>query len=93
MIEKTSPAGWVVQVTIPAPVSELVSPGSRLAAISGRAPSFKYFNVAIAAPGKAIEAIRENWAEAMDREASTVRGLSAEEISSLGLTLGQVRPA
>ena len=59
------------------------------------APSFQYFNVAIAAPNKAIEATTKFLAkgEATDGEKSVVRGLSAREIAALRLEAGEVKPA
>jgi hypothetical protein len=57
------------------------------------APSFRYFNVALAAPEKAIEATRKHVAEANDEEVSAVRRLSLGEIAALGLASGEVRPA
>jgi hypothetical protein len=57
------------------------------------APSFKYFNVAIAAAGKAIEATSKHLADAEDRETSVVRPLSLAEIAALGLKPGDVVPA
>jgi hypothetical protein len=56
------------------------------------APSFKYFNAAIAVAGKAIEAAK-HFAEAEDREAHVVRSLSSGEIAALGLAPGEVKPA
>ncbi len=64
------------------------------AAVLG-APSFEYYNVAIAAPNKAIEATAKHLAkgDAKDGEKSVVRGLSAREIAALKLEAGQVKPA
>ena len=56
-------------------------------------PTFEYFNVAIGAPGKAVEATTKQLAEGRDREARVVRALSTEEIASLSLKAGQVAPA
>jgi hypothetical protein len=58
-------------------------------------PSFPYFNVAIAAPFKAIEATREHLAgtEDKDREISVVRGVSEPEIVALRLNVGDVKLA
>jgi hypothetical protein len=56
------------------------------------APSFQYFNAAIAAAGKAVEAAK-HFAEAGDREAHVVRALSSEEVVALGLKDGEVKPA
>jgi hypothetical protein len=61
------------------------------------APSFEYFNVAIAAPDKAIEATTEHLAakspEAKTWEMSVVRKLSSGEILAISLKAGEVRPA
>jgi len=94
MTDKASPAGWVVQLTIPAQVSEDAQ--SRWVGRQGLGPpSFRYFNVAIAVPFKAIEATRVHLAgtEDKDREMSVVRGLSEPEIVALGLNVGDVKPA
>jgi hypothetical protein len=53
------------------------------------APSFKYFNAAIAVAGKAIEAAKQLAAG----EASVVRTLSSGEVAALGLQDGEVKPA
>ena len=94
MTDKATPAGWVVQLTIPVPVSENAQ--SRwVGRPSLGPPIFRYFNVAIAAPFKAIEATREHLAgtEDKDREMSVVRGLSEPEIAALSLNVGDVKPA
>jgi hypothetical protein len=94
MTDKASPAGWVVQLTIPALPSE--DARSRWVGRLGLGPpSFRYFNVAIAAPFKAIEATKEHLAgsEDKDREMSVVRGLSEPEIAALNLNVGEVKPA
>ena len=59
------------------------------------APSFQYYNVAIAAPNNAIEATAKHLvaADAADGEKSVVRGLSAAEIAALHLKTGEVKPA
>jgi hypothetical protein len=96
MIDKASPAGCVVQVTVPA----LIDPGKVEAVrwigptLPG-APSFKYFNVAIAAHDKAIEATMKHLAkgEAMDGEMSVVRALSPGEVAALHLKAGEVKLA
>ena len=96
MTDKARPAGWVVQVIIPTKPEQSALPGARWrgvgAALLG-APTFKYFNVAIAAAGKAIEATTKHLADPEDRETSVVRGLSSEEIAVLGLNAGEVKPA
>jgi hypothetical protein len=60
------------------------------------APSFEYFNVAIAAPDKAMEATTKHLAksaEAKAGEMSVVRKLSSGEIAALSLEAGEVKPA
>jgi hypothetical protein len=96
MTEKTPPAGWVVQVTIPAPPAPPRADGTRwIGAVVLGAPSFQYFNVAIAVPNSAIEATTKHLAktDAADGEKRVVRGLSAGEIAALRLKAGEVRPA
>ena len=59
-------------------------------------PSFKYFNVAIAAPDKAMEATTKYLAKGADAnagEVSVARKLSSGEIAALSLKAGEVRPA
>ena len=57
MIDKSIPAGWVVQVAIPAKseAREADAPW-RPSVMLVSAPTFEYFNVAIAAADKAIAA-------------------------------------
>ena len=96
MNQKAHPAGWVVQVTIPAPIAPPRADGSRwIGAVALSAPSFQYYNVAIAAPKNAIEATTKHLAkaEAKDGEMSVVRALSSAEIAALSLKAGEVRPA
>ena len=93
MTDKAPPAGWVVQVIIPAVPAEPGTPGALRGLISVAAPSFKYFNVAIAGPSKAMEATTKHAAEAKHREVSVVRALSSEEIAELRLKDGEVKPA
>jgi hypothetical protein len=59
------------------------------------APSFQYYNVAIAAPSNALEATAKHLAaaNAADGEKSVVRELSAGEIAALKLKAGEVKPA
>jgi hypothetical protein len=84
MSNDTPPAGWVVQVVIPAQSPEWI--GATLPGV----PSFKYFNAAFAVVGKAIEAARQLAAAG---EGSVVRGLSSGEIAALGLQPGEVKAA
>jgi hypothetical protein len=61
------------------------------------APSFEYFNVAIASPDKAVEATTKYLAkgrvDAEDVHAITVRDLSPAEVAALRLKSGEVKPA
>jgi hypothetical protein len=96
MTEKAPPAGWVVQVSVPAPIAPPRADGTRwIGAVALSAPSFQYYNVAIAAANNAIEATTKHLAkaEARDGEMSVVRGLSSAEIAALKLKAGEVRPA
>jgi hypothetical protein len=91
MIEKPSPAGWVVQVTTQGKPSLTPSATGRLSSILG-APSFQYFNVAIAGDLKAVEAV-SRLADAEGKESSVVRGLSVQELDALSLKAGEIKPA
>jgi hypothetical protein len=84
MPDKAPPAGWVVQIVIPAQSGEWVG------ATLPDAPLFKYFNAAIAVAGKATEAARDLVAAG---EGSVVRALSLAELVALGLLPGEVKPA
>ena len=94
MINKTSPAGWIVQVTIPAPVP-LPDVARWIGPVVLSAPSFQYFNVAVAAPNSAVEAATKHLAgdEPKHGEVRALRGLTAGEIAALKLAAGEVRPA
>jgi hypothetical protein len=84
-------AGWVVQVTVPAPPPP---PEAKWSASRGRAaPSFRYFNVAIGDALKALAATAKHLAEPEEGEMRVVRGLSSEEIAALSLVADQVKPA
>jgi len=94
MTDKTPPAGWVVQVTVPAPIAPPSAGGTRwLGPVVLAAPSFQYFNVAIAAANKAVEATGKHLAKAKHDDTRVVRGLSAAEITALNLNAGDVKPA
>jgi hypothetical protein len=96
MNQKAPPAGWVVQVTVPAPIAPPRADGTRwIGAVALSAPSFQYFNVAIAAANSAVEATTKHLAkaEAPGGETRVVRGLSPQEIAALSLKAGEVRPA
>jgi hypothetical protein len=93
MTDKASPAGWVVQVAVAAPPP--APDGKWHATAFAGAPSFHYFNVALTAPNKAIEATAKYLAkaEAKDGEMSVVRELSTAEMATLSLAAGEVKPA
>lgn len=92
MTDKAPQAGCVVQVVIAGLPSE---EGSQIARSVLGPPSFQYFNVAIAAPDKAVEATMKHLAKTAtkDGEVSVVRGLSSGEIATLSLKAGEVKPA
>jgi hypothetical protein len=90
MAEKTTASGWVVQLTIPGTATEGgVWRGPPLA----DAPTFRFFNVAIPAPEKAVEAARKKAGASEEAPMRTVRQLSSSEISSIGLRAGEAKPA
>jgi hypothetical protein len=98
MTEKASPAGWVVQVTFAAPPPPPSKEGVRWVGNKmPDAPSFEYFNVAIASPGEAVEATTKYLAKIKADvgvgDPSTVRQLSSAEVAALGLKSGEVKPA
>jgi hypothetical protein len=92
MSNKEPPAGWVVEVTTPGQQSTVQLPSGRISTLLG-APSFNYFNVAIAAAEAAIAATTKHLAHPLHRDTSVVRPLSAKEIAALGLAAGEVKPA
>jgi hypothetical protein len=77
MLNKASPAGWVVEVAT-------VTRGANT-------PSMTYFNVAIGDAHKAIDATRMRFKP--DRPVRTVRQLTSDEIAALRLKPGDVKPA
>lgn len=81
-----------MQVLTPGKRSLTPSASGRLYDLLGP-PSFEYFNVAIGAPAKAVEATTKHLTEGQDRETRVVRALSTEEIASLSLKAGDVVPA
>ena len=95
MTSKTSAAGWVVQVTVLAPFAPQKDGARWIGPALRSAPSFKYFNVAIATPAKAIEATTKHMAKTNEADGATsvVRELSAAEIAVLKLAAGEVKPA
>ncbi len=82
-----------MQVTVAAPPRQPDAKWSAIAAVG--APSFHYFNVAIAARNKAVEATAKHLAagEIKSSEMSVVRGLSSREVAALSLGDGEVKPA
>ena len=97
MSDIASPAGWVVQATIAAaPEARAADAPWRPSVMLVSAPSFEYFNVAIAAPDKAMEATTKHLAEGVEAKVgavSVVRKLSSREIAALRLKAGEVKPA
>lgn len=93
MNTKKSPAGWVVQVTVPAAPTTSTIPWIG-AAILG-APSFEYYNVGIPASESAVEATNAQVKKlgAATGEMRVVRELSSAEFEALKLKAGEVRPA
>ena len=89
---KTTPAGWVVQLTIPVYITPTRCTPWIGPAILG-APSFQYFNVAIADAEMAVEATRKHLGSDSDVIVGVVRALSAAEVASIPLSLGEVRRA
>lgn len=94
MSGKTTPAGWVVQLTIPVYITPTRADGTPWTgpAILG-APSLQYFNVAIADVEMAVEATRKHLGSDSDVIVGVVRALSAAEVASIPLSLGEVRRA
>ena len=92
MTDKTSPAGWVVQLTIPGEPIILVE-GSRWRTPMSTAPTFHFFNVAIGSPEKALEAARKTAGASDEAPVRVVRALSSSEIASINLPAGEAKPA
>jgi hypothetical protein len=92
MSDKESPAGWVVQVTIPGKASSVRAPSGYLSTVLA-APTFKYFNVAVATAEAAMAATTKHLDDPERPETSVVRALSLREIAALRLTAGSVKPA
>jgi hypothetical protein len=79
VIDKASPAGWVVQI---------MTPGH-----AGALPGFRYFNVAIADAKIAVEATAKQVTPEGEAHVPPYRPLSAQEIAVLRLKTGAVKPA
>jgi len=94
MSDKTTPAGWVVQLTLPAHITPARPDGAPWIgpAILG-APSLQYFNVAIADAEMAVEATRKHSGSDSGVIVGVVRALSAAEVASIPLSVGEVRRA
>ena len=89
MKEKTSAAGWVVELTIAGtPVT-----ASQAHAIAPASPSYQFFNVAIGSPDKAIEAARKKAHATADAPMRVIRQLSPAEVHSIKLRAGDAKPA
>jgi hypothetical protein len=95
MTDKAPPAGWVIQVTVPALPTPTTTTGRWIGPVKLGAPSFQYFNVAIADAQMATAATGKHLAipDDDDRTMHAVRRLSLAEIGALGLTPGEVKPA
>jgi hypothetical protein len=94
MSDKATPAGWVVQLTLPAPITPTRADGTPWVgpAILG-APSLQYFNVAIPDAEMAVMATREHLGSDSGVTIGVVRALSAAELASIPLSVGEVRRA
>ena len=90
----TTSAGWVVQLTIPVHVTPIRPDGTPWIgpSILG-APSLQYFNVAIADAEMAVEATRKHLGSDSSVIVGVVRALTAPEVASIPLSLGEVRRA
>jgi hypothetical protein len=94
MIDKSSLAGWVVQLVVPPSIALPRADSTKWvgAAMDG-APSFQYFNVAIVDNSDAVEATRKYCGASKDAVMTSVRALSALEAASISLLSGEVKPA
>ena len=92
MSDKARPAAWVVQLTLPAPITSTRADGTPWVGptILG-APSLKYFNVAIADAEMAVMATRKHLGSDSGVIIGVVRPLSAAEVASIPLSVGEVR--
>jgi hypothetical protein len=89
MTDKTSATGWVVQMSIPGVAVD----GSEAVGAAKSPASFKFFNVAIASPHEAVEAVRKKVKASEGAPIRAVRALSATEIAEIGLRPDTVKPA
>ena len=93
MTDQKSHSGWVVQVTLPAPLSTTPEASKWIGPAILAAPSFEYYNVAVGTPEQAVEAVRKKTGSPEDVRVHAVRSLSASEVKSIPLKTGEVRPA
>jgi hypothetical protein len=96
IMENTNATGWVVQVTTPAPITRPGTADTRwLGPTVLSVPSFQYFNTAVSAAEKAVEATAKHLSttDAAHGELSAVRKLSSRELAVLNLAPGEVKPA
>jgi hypothetical protein len=92
MNQNTAAAGWVVQLTIPGVPKPPVE-GAKWRPAETTAPTFQFFNVAIGAPDKAVEAARAKAGASEEAAMRVVRALSRAEIDSIKLRTGEAKPA
>jgi hypothetical protein len=81
----------VVQLTVPDP--EHVSTSVRGLAPVLPTSTFHYYNVAVAAPDKAVEAAIKSAKHCAGVSGRAVRALSKTELAALGLSAGHVKSA
>jgi hypothetical protein len=94
MIGKSPLAGWVVQLSVPAPITPPRADGMRwVGAVVHGAPLLQYFNVAIADKAEAVEVTRKRCGAGKDAMMTSVRALSALEVASIPLMPGEVKAA
>ena len=70
--DKSIPAGWVVQVAIPASPKQESEAAMAPPGHAGECASFEYFNVAVAAADKAMEATTKHLAEGAEAKAGVM---------------------
>jgi hypothetical protein len=92
MNQNTAAAGWVVQLTIPGVL--IIRPeGAKWRPAENSAPTYQFFDVAIASADKAIEAARKLAGASDEAVMRVVRALSASEIDAIKLRAGDIKPA
>lgn len=85
MTEVSKTAGWVVQFSFPQPATNK---------FGANPPKMEFYNVAIEAPTRAVEAaLKSRQPTDDDTESFVVRPLSTSEIAFLKLGQGEVRRA